>query len=677
MRFFRYALFAAGLLSTTLCHAQKMEWLPITPQDLQMKEVPGHAGAPAVRLYYSQDLDDNSYTETVYERIKILSEKGTQPVSGYADAEIPILDNPNVYVTMSDLRARTVHPDGSIVEFTGKPFEKVVAKGRGVKVAVKAFSFPAVTVGSIVEYQYKLNYRTPWFSPFIVFSSDRWRIQSDLFTVKEHLHFRPFEGGVSNSTTHESLANEWAGAKISWVTANLKEKPKGRGNEVELDLQNVQPFESEDYMPPEDNYKPTVIFYYSRKSAPNQTDKAWDELAKDRAEFLDTWLSRNRGIKEAALKATADETEPGMKLRKLYERAQQIRNLSYERERDADERKKENIQRNNGVEDVLSRGYGYDDEINLLFIAMARAAGFNASVVQASDRNKSFFNKEYISLAQVDDIVADVNLNGKDIYLEPGTKFCPYGMVPWRHTVTEGLRLEHKGGSFVKAAPADYDKSITRREAALAVSEDGTLKGDITVEYKGYDALERRLDAAQSDEAGRKKDLEDEMKEILPVGALVKMTSAQGWEGSDDPLVVHYSVEVPGYATVAGKRFLMPAYLFRPTHKNAFQHADRKYPVYFPYPFGEFDSINTKLPAGYSIESVPDQQNAGVGYAKYVSVTQFDGMQLVTQRKLLFNGIYVDQAKYGELKSFFNKVQTGDEQQAVLRGGSVNAQKGN
>jgi len=44
---------------------------------------------------------------------------------------------------------------------------------------------------------------------------------------------------------------------------------------------------------------------------------------------------------------------------------------------------------------------------------------------------------------------------------------------------------------------------------------------------------------------------------------------------------------------------------------------------------------------------------------------------------LLFNGIYFDVSKYSELKSFFNKVQAGDEQQAVLRAGGVSAQKGN
>ena len=59
-------------------------------------------------------------------------------------------------------------------------------------------------------------------------------------------------------------------------------------------------------------------------------------------------------------------------------------------------------------------------------------------------------------------------------------------------------------------------------------------------------------------------------------------------------------------------------------------------------------------------------------------MSQFDGMRLVTQRNLIFNGVYFPLEKYSELKGFFGKVQAGDEQQAVLHvGGSTSAQKGN
>ena len=274
-------------------------------------------------------------------------------------------------------------------------------------------------------------------------------------------------------------------------------------------------------------------------------------------------------------------------------------------------------------------------------------------------------------------MIVVVNLNGTDFYLEPGTRFCPYGQLRWNHTATDALKLDKKGGVFVKAPPMNYDKSITGRTANVVLGEDGTLKGYVLLEFKGAEALEHRLDAIDRDEAGRKKDLEDELKEWLPKGAIVKMEVAQGWEGTDDPLVARFAVEVPSYASAAGKLLLLSTDLFQAKQNEAFTHGQRKYPVYFPYPFTESDHVTIKLPSGFTIESVPPQQEASLKYAKYQNVSQFDGTQLVTQRRLAFNGIYVDMDKYQEVKAFFGKVQTGDEQQAVLHGGNANAKKGN
>jgi hypothetical protein len=430
-------------------------------------------------------------------------------------------------------------------------------------------------------------------------------------------------------------------------------------------------------MPPESNFKPTVIFFYNRRGSVS-IDKEWEEIGKSSYEERELYLGRNKGLKEAALQAIGGESDPGVKLGKIYQRAQQVRNLTFERYRTKEERKQESLLKNEGASDVLAHGYGSTEEITLLFVAMARAAGFDASIVQVSDRKERFFAKEWTSLRQIDNLVAAVNVNGSDVYLEPGTPFCPYGSLRWNHTATDGLKLDKKGGTFVKAPPVTYDKSVVRRTAYTTLEENGTLKGDVTIEFKGAEALEHRLDELESDDAGRKKDLEDELKQWLPKGAIVKMVVAQGWEGTDEPLVAKFSVEVPDYASTAGKRLLAPAYLFQVKQNQAFAHGQRKYPVYFPYPFTEADSVSIKVPPGFTMESVPPQREAKLPYARYQSISQFDGLQLVTQRTLIFNGVYFPLEKYSELKGFFGTVQTGDEQQAVLHaGGSTSAQKSN
>jgi len=52
------------------------------------------------------------------------------------------------------VRARTIEPDGSIVNFDGKIFEKELVKGRSLKYLAKTFTLPDVRVGSIIEYYF-------------------------------------------------------------------------------------------------------------------------------------------------------------------------------------------------------------------------------------------------------------------------------------------------------------------------------------------------------------------------------------------------------------------------------------------------------------------------------------------------------------------------------------------
>src|SRR5258708_29111745 len=143
----RYFWFAACLLLSFPSFAQKEDWLPITQEDLQLKQVPGDPGAPAIQLYYANYVDDTQDYEFEYHRIKILNESGKQ----YADVEI----TGGVGVDVANLKARTIHPDGSIGGVTGEPFEKTLFKGHGIKVYAKTFTLPEVTVGGIIAYKYK------------------------------------------------------------------------------------------------------------------------------------------------------------------------------------------------------------------------------------------------------------------------------------------------------------------------------------------------------------------------------------------------------------------------------------------------------------------------------------------------------------------------------------------
>jgi hypothetical protein len=598
--------------------------------------------------------DDNDRFVSFYSRIKILTDAGRK----YADVEIPVGPGES----LKQLKARTVHPDGAVIEFTGTPFEKTIVKGKGIKYAARTFTFPDVTVGSIVEYSYLLALPRGE-----VNAISEWPIQSDLFTVKERLRFRPYQGAVHTSglwnfgARKEDEKTEVAYSYLHQVDASVPEKRKG--NLMELELQNVAAFDAEENMPPQEDYKPLLLFYYGGREFVSP-EKFWQEWQKLLSQSLEKFISNSEAVRQAAIQAIGNEADPEGKLRKLYARAQQIRNLSFERERTVQEEKKENLKRNATAQEVLERGYGTRWEIDAVLVALARAAGFDASLLGVSEREVRSFDKLLLWLGQLDGAAALVTVNGKDVALDPGTRFAPYGVLRWPRTAVTALNFK-PGGDFTTTPPPG--SSILTRSAKITLAADGSASGELTVQLGVQESLEHRLEALKTDEAGRRKSFEEEVRAWLPKGAVVKILDSPGWDTTDTPLTARFAVTLPSFASVAGKRMVVPSFLFSTLQKDMFARDYRQFPIAFAYPFAETDAVSIRLPDGYTMEVAPYPRKAALRFAAYEVSSVLQEQQLTTLRSLRFDGFSFPPEQYFELRGFFTVVHTGDSGQAVLQ----------
>lgn len=154
---------------------------PVNPEELKMTSEPQAPGAPAIILFREVDRDDDRYRphEDNYLRIKILTEEGRKN----ADVEIVFEKG---FETIVGIHARTIKPDGTIVEFDGKTFEKTIVKGRSRSYLVKTFTLPNVEVGSIIEYYYTID-----FKELYVFES-HWILSQELFTRDAKFSLKPY-----------------------------------------------------------------------------------------------------------------------------------------------------------------------------------------------------------------------------------------------------------------------------------------------------------------------------------------------------------------------------------------------------------------------------------------------------------------------------------------------------
>src|SRR5271157_4471853 len=121
-------LIVLGLVAYPFAVRAGVGFQPISPEELKMTSEPLAPGAPAIILYRQVDRDDNGQTshEYNYLRVKILTEEGRR----YADVEIPFVKG---FSDVVHLNARTIRPDGSVVDFGGQVFEKTIVKAKGFK----------------------------------------------------------------------------------------------------------------------------------------------------------------------------------------------------------------------------------------------------------------------------------------------------------------------------------------------------------------------------------------------------------------------------------------------------------------------------------------------------------------------------------------------------------------
>ena len=124
-----------------------------------------------------------------------------------------------------------------------------------------------------------------------------------------------------------------------------------------------------------------------------------------------------------------------------------------------------------------------------------------------------------------------VTLDGKDLFLDPGTALVPFGTLPWWETEVSGLRITKDGGEWV-TTPRSEPKNRARSESLLKLTSSGTLEGKLTVTYTGQEAWWRRLEEHDEDDADRKQFLEEQIKADIPSGSEVELVNRPDWDSA-------------------------------------------------------------------------------------------------------------------------------------------------
>lgn len=629
-------------------------WAPVSPAELTLKDNPARSGSSAMLLDYEVYQDDLTALRTYYYRVKILNEEGTR----YADVEIPYDSKQSA---IEGIRARTTRPNGTTFDFQGEIFSKIAAKSKQTEVQVKTFVLPAVEAGSVIEYSYRITWHK--YLPDVLsnpqgylitgsysFPSATWTLQQELYVRHETFLLRPLPK-----------------ATLAWNSVRMPqgaEVQKQADGTLRVEANNIAPLEVEEFMPPENHLSSQVHFYYTvgLVSGPYTFWSAQNsQFEKELADFLIPDKTVETAVKHLIAPSDSAET----RVRKLYARVQQIRNRSYERLKTEKEQKLGNPHESKNAADLLNRGYGVGNELNYLFVAMLRAAGLKAFLVRVADRLHGVLNPIVLDVSQLDAMVVMVQLDDRQLFLDPATRFCTYGLIPWAETGGRGISAAGPGG-IIEVPGQDGNSAVKQRTADLTLSKDGTLNGTVEVSFGGQEALTRRLEFDGQDDAARRKAMDDEIKSWLPPGTKLEIKRTSNWDTSEGDLRIESEISIPNFAILTGHRLLFSPAVLQSNRAHRLYHGKRSYPVNFQYAYREVDSVTIKLPDGYEVEALPAPRTENDRIYRLETTYGVQGRTLQFHRVLVLNGFYFPVEAYDLVKSAFDNVEVSDGEKLVL-----------
>ena len=298
---------------------------------------------------------------------------------------------------------------------------------------------------------------------------------------------------------------------------------------------------------------------------------------------------------------------------------------------------------------------------------MARAAGMKAYLMYITDRDRSLFLQSYLSMYQLDDDIAIVNVDGKERSFDPGSRYCPYGHLAWKHSDSGGLR-QTEGGTVLAGTPTEtYVDNTVTRVANLKMDETGSVLGKVDLSFKGSPALKWRQKALTDDKDAVEREIKEFAEQMLPGGMDVKVLSIEKLKEYEEPLAV--KLEIKGaIGSPTGKRLLIPGDLFETNTKATFSHEKRELAVLFPYRYSARDAIRINFPTGFSVESVPPVGDVKMPkMAIYKMNATADATGVTIRRDLYLAEFLYKPEEYPQLRTFYSQFEAKDQEPIIVK----------
>ena len=522
----------------------------------------------------------------------------------------------------------------------------------------KYLKFPESSPGAVIGYEYVQKHR-----PFLF--EDNWWFQQEI-PVKQARFVLQLPPGWDYS--------------VSWFNY-AEQKPTSAGaNVYTWEFNDVPAVEEEPAMPPWETIAGRLgIKYFAHDPALRaRTTGSWNDLATWYAGLTQSSRTPSAQIQQKVTELTASLTDPVAKMRALTDFMQ--RQIRY-------------VEIGVGIggyqphpaAEVFAHQYGdCKDKVTLLSSMLHEIGVESYYVLIDTDRGTTRpdyptmrFDHAILAIRLADGIdagalfasVNDPKL-GKLLFFDPTDEYVPLGYLPPELQENYGLVVTPNGGELIQLPLLPPSTNRLLRTAAFKLTAAGDLSGDVHELEWGAPAATDREVFLGSPPAKRAEIFDHILANFLSDFTLTG-ASIGNLDQYNDALSVNYRFVAAGYANSAGDLlFVRPRVLGDKSMGLLRLFAERK-PRSYPIDFGEAtrqdDVFDITVPAGFTVDGLPQPVQADCDYASYHSETKFADGVLHYKRTFVIKDLVVPKEKLPAIHDFLQQVAADQQAAVVLR----------
>lgn len=333
------------------------------------------------------------------------------------------------------------------------------------------------------------------------------------------------------------------------------------------------------------------------------------------------------------------------------------------------------------ADEILQNRYGDCKDKTTLLIAMLAAVNIKAyPVLVDSERGAidpdvaSPFANHMISAIQVPKEIPDGSVPGlvklndaaRVMIFDATDPFLPVGQIPSVLQGSSGLLVNGQQSQLITIPVLPPEVNTEHFVGRFELDEHGALSGDVVATSTGAPMEPWRQLFVSTDERSQRKSFEEYLTRYL-AGPTLEKFSAQNVQGHGAEVTVQFSFKVPDYAKNAGGMLLVRPRVLHTDYQRVTNRGEREYPVEFDSAIEVSEDFTIKLPAGYTVEELPDPVNLDAGFAAYSSRTEHKENALHFVRVYRLRQSELSRDQYGKLRDLMSQIKSDESSPVLLK----------